>query len=468
MWYDERMFSQKRICFLSSFLLLIMVQWGIGAASVPLGPPLYDSAGSQALLADWDFSGQLSESERNATAQLSLYLTTMGRGDPLYVWFGHSGLVVADNNQDRSVMYDYGIFSFNDDFYQTFALGRLNYEVWATSAPTRYAVARSENRDVSRITLNLPEKAKLEVVNFLNYNIQPEQNTYLYHHYRENCATRIRDIIDKAVDGQFSLWAKTIPMDETLRQLVMRHTYASPFIDWTLNFLQSGTIDKPISLWEAMFLPAILEQALLEFSYVNQEGELVRIATDFEVINSEPVGTRPLNLEHWKSMTLPSFSFSLAIALIALIFLQLSFRSSFPRIQKMGLFLYGMINFTWTFALGMLSILLLFMMTISSHDVTYWNENIVIVTPWLLVMAIQSIKIAFRNQRSLRRFRKANTFFLIVTVVLIILKGVFFDLLIQQNWQIIVTLLPLYLFNSSIPFERLLVRTRLYDDSDEF
>lgn len=468
MCYDERMLPQKAIRLLSSLFLLFITLTQMGAISVKGGAPLEDPAGSQALLREWSFSNKEPELEPSTSSQFELLVTTMGRGDPLYVWFGHSGLVVTDKIQDRSVMYDYGIFSFDDNFYQTFALGRLNYEVWATSALARYDLAKSEDRDISIITLNLPEKTKLDIIHFLNFNLQPENSTYLYHHYRENCATRIRDILDKAVGGQFSAWAQSIPMEETLRQLVMRHTYASPFVDWTLNFLQSGEIDHPISLWEAMFLPAVLEQALLDFSYIQANGKLVPLAAKREIINTEPPGRRPANLDQWQSMTLPAFLFGLGIGLVSLVLLRIIVHSSIRFFQRGSLFLYGLLNFTWTFVLGALSLLLLFMMTISSHDVTYWNENIFFVTPWLLVMALQSLKVAFGNQRSLRRFRKANTFFLVLTGISILFKGVFVDFLIQQNWQIIFTMLPLYLCNSSIPFEKLFVRKRIIDDSDEF
>src|SRR5690554_2625162 len=155
MCYDERMLPQKAIRLLSSLFLLFITLTQMGAISVKGGAPLEDLAGSQALLREWSFSNKEPELEPSTSSQFELLVTTMGRGDPLYVWFGHSGLVVTDKIQDRSVMYDYGIFSFDDNFYQTFALGRLNYEVWATSALARYDLAKSEDREISIITLNL-------------------------------------------------------------------------------------------------------------------------------------------------------------------------------------------------------------------------------------------------------------------------------------------------------------------------
>jgi hypothetical protein len=467
MWYDGRMFPGNFLRRTVQILLVLLIGFPLVAVSLVPGSRFEDPNASQTMLAGRDFTKALTASEQLSADLLELHLTTMGKGDPLYVWFGHTGLVVTDKRNNRSVMYDYGIFSFDDDFYQTFAMGRLNYEVWATSAEARYDLARSENRDISNITIHVPDAAKMELVRFLNYNIQPENSTYLYHHYRENCSTRIRDIIDKAVDGQFQAWARAIPMDETLRQLVMRHTYASPFIDWTLNFLQSGSIDKPISLWEAMFLPAVLEQALLDFSYIDESGHEIPIATDRRILNSAPVGARAPVLESYQSMTLPGFWFGLLVGLVSLLFGRVIASSQSNGLRRFGQLVEGLLGFAWAMVVGVLSSLLLFMMLASSHDVTYFNENIVFATPWALVMAVQSLRGAFGKDAARRRFRQANTIMAILVGTTIVMKVIFLDLLVQQNWQILLTLLPMYLCNSSIPFERFFERKRrILDDSD--
>ena len=81
-------------------------------------------------------------------------LTTMGRDDPLYVWFGHTSLVVEDTRSGREVMYDFGIISFEEGFYRAFALGRMWYLTWATDAKMRIAMASSDQRDISTVELN--------------------------------------------------------------------------------------------------------------------------------------------------------------------------------------------------------------------------------------------------------------------------------------------------------------------------
>jgi len=109
----------------------------------------------------------------------------------------------------------------------------------------------------------------------------------------------------------------------------------------------------------------------------------------------------------------------------------------------------------------------LFMMVGSNHDVTYWNENIFIISPALLVVSYWALLMSFGNTKALRRFRKANTVMAIGVLIFLVLKLVLFDFLLQANWNIIVVSLSLYGANSTIPFEKIgLRKRRIIDDSD--
>jgi hypothetical protein len=400
-----------------------------------------DPRSSQNFLANYDFSKEITPQQLEVAKNLDFSLATFGRGDKIYLWFGHTALAITDKKSNRSVLYDYGIFSFDDNFYQTFAIGDLNYQVWATSTEMRYELTKEEKRDITVLPLNIPDETKLTILELLNFNVSEGNNTYLYHHYEENCSTRIRDIIDKAVDGQLKQWVTTIDFDETLRQLVIRHSYNSPFIDWLLNFLQSGTIDKPITLWDAMFLPSILEEALNNFTYINNKGESISLAPKVEVEYRAPENIRSKTLEKYKSTTPRTFIVAILVAFL-ISFLS---SSSFKIIKKIGFTL----NTLWSFVAFILSLLLLFMVLFSYHDVTYYNENIIFVNPFLGYLALMSLLALFGNKKAERGFKKGNSFLLVLTISFIVVKTLLPNYFYQQNWQIILTMVPLYLFNSS-------------------
>ena len=203
-------------------------------------------------------------------------LVTVGPGDPLYIWFGHTGLILENRETGRSYFYDFGNFSFESEhFYRNFAMGRLIYSAVGVSARAYMNYIVNENRDVTVQTLDLPEEAVAEMAAYLNWKVQPGNNTYLYHHYLDNCSTRIRDLIDLAVEGQLKE-ATDKPAGISFRGSFRRYSSHSWWADWLLSFLQGRTIDREITIWDTMFLPDEL---------MKQVGHLM-IATDG--------GTKPL------------------------------------------------------------------------------------------------------------------------------------------------------------------------------
>ena len=60
-------------------------------------------------------------------AQISIL--TCGPGSELYSLFGHSAIRVKDPVKQIDVVFNYGTFSFDENFYFNFAMGRLNYRL---------------------------------------------------------------------------------------------------------------------------------------------------------------------------------------------------------------------------------------------------------------------------------------------------------------------------------------------------
>lgn len=428
------------ICFIS--LLLFSLQ---AISFIPNSAP-FDPNNSALLLEDEDFFKENIFSNNKEEGRYTISLSTMGRGDPLYVWFGHSALVVTDNSTGRSVMYDYGIFSFDEGFYTTFALGRLWYESWATDTQMRFRLAKEEERDISLVHLNLSDDRALNILNFVNKTVEPDYSTYLYHHYRENCSTRIRDIINKATDGEFKNWATSIPSSYTIRELVSLSTASNPFIHFTLNFLQSKSIDEPITLWEEMFLPERLEKALLMFD----KDSPTQIVTEREIIHEAPLGRRVMNNQSKVRANLFMVLYSLLLAFV-LFFLRRGMENTiFKGLYRWYKSLYSILSISWTLIAAVFSSVLLFMMIVSNHDVTYFNENILIISPLSILMLISIIHQSFSKEPTYHFFEALNTISIALIGILLIAKGVFPEYLYQDNYEIMLILLPLFIGNSTL------------------
>ncbi len=369
-----------------------------------------------------DFTKKLALNQEAWIDKTKIELLTIGPGDPLYAWFGHSALIVTQPSGSK-VMYDWGIFDPNQPhFYLNFAMGRMYYYVVASEATWRIQEAIDEKRDVSLVELNFPKEGKFALISFLQKNIQTEYSTYLYHFYKDNCATRIRDVINAATGGEFETWAESEDTHTTLRSSAMPHMIHSPFIFWALDFLQGKTIDQDLNRYEDMYLPEKLHQAVLDFTYADG----TKLASNAQILQDTSnenirfsVTKNPVNYD-WAFI---SVGFAIGIFLMIV-------GKSHPKIRN---FILGLILLT----LGLLGSLLLFMMSVSDMDMTYFNLNILFVNPLLLIPAF-----SFLFQR--KNASKILTYAVYVMLFLFLARFILPSVFLQDNLRVLLSLLPIY------------------------
>jgi hypothetical protein len=352
----------------------------------------------------------------------------MGPGDELYFWWGHIALIIEDSITGRSRFYDYGIFSFqNDNFFYNFAFGRLLYSCGSSSAENSIAVYISTNRDVVIYNLDLPPEKRIAVRDFAEINILPENKDYYYHHFKDNCSTRIRDIIDFATDGQFQNQYGQAPGRFTLRQHVRRHTWFSPVVDWILNFLMGQDIDTPITVWEDMFLPSEVGMRIEEFSYSDSNGVIRKLVTGVEVVNKAE--SRPAVLDVPRKQWPREFVFSLILSAVFGFFFLLQVKN-----RGSGRVFAGLCMSLAGFVFGVAGLLLYFMSIFTNHDYTYHNVNMIFSTPLLLAAVPLGIRYALIKDDG-KRFKCGV---LLRFIWLLTALGVFVSMFIKllpQFWQ---------------------------------
>lgn len=371
-----------------------------------------------------DVDVKLAPNQLQWADEISISLLTVGPGDPLYAWFGHSALIVRQPN-GTSIMYDWGIFDASQEhFYLNFARGRMYYYVWASNSEWRIAEAIEEGRDVRLIELDLTAQAKWALSRYLGEHISGEYSTYLYHFYDDNCATRIRDLIDVATGGAFGRWARAQSTGLGARALTAAYMNHRPLIAWTLSTLQGRRVDRTESLWDAMFLPQSLEAAVAAFQGENGSS-LVKSAT---VLATRTTPQRQVR-------TSSDLAAILALTITLLLVLLWAADNDYRRIV-LGL-AYGL--------LAILGSLLLFMMLYSDMDMTYYNLNILLINP---ILFIPSYMMLARRRTS----STIITLFAGATIILILARLTMAALFVQDNLATLVVVLPLYL--SGATFQR--------------
>ncbi len=409
----------KKFFFILYFIVCLFSLWSISVTERKFDEKSFDSI----VLLNKYFGKdvELTDTEDEFWNQVHISLITVSKEDPVYSWFGHQALLLEFPNSEN-VMFDYGHFAFTDDFYLNFAIGRLWY--WCSASLESYEIDifNLQKRSAHAVELNFTSEQKKSVVEFLYNNITEENRTYLYHYYKDNCATRIRDIIDYALDGEFKKWSENFTA-YTYREETSRILYNSLFWISLLDFLQGSTIDKKNTLWEAMFLPENLEKAVLSYPDL-------AVKSSYLVDNRE-FDNRPANASEPQKYTYLFFIFGIILSLIILIF---HYRKRI---------VYNIITSVLMIILGLLGSLLFFMMFFTSHDVTWWNENIIFINPLLLVVGIMSI----RSQRYTKFLRRVWCFLFLDVVVLLFIKLILPTVFIQYNYPHILFVLPIYAVN---------------------
>jgi hypothetical protein len=377
----------------------------------------------------------------------------MGPGDELYFWWGHIALVIEDALSGESRFYDYGIFSFeSENFFVNFAFGRLLYHCGVSPTDLSYNVYKRNNRDIRVYTLDLPARKKEELRAFAEWNILPENRNYFYHHFYDNCATRIRDIIDLGVDGQFKARFGEAPGRYTLRQHIRRYMWFSPFFDWLLNFLMGQDIDKPITVWDEMFLPREIGDRIEDFSYRDPSGGERKLVSSLEVLNQAV--NRPRILEAPTRQWPGGLALGIAVAAVFFLLIHRGKRGEGNALAAVpsrvclgiGQSLLGLF-------FGLVGLVLFFMTFFTDHDYTYHNSNIIYINPLLLAAVPLGIILAAskhdpRRVRAGRLLRYLWTYVFfggLLTMAIKLLPGFY-----QQNQLTQALVLPVALVLSVI------------------
>ncbi len=191
--------------------------------------------------------------ELSAGARISLLTATPG--DELYSVFGHSALRVTDPETGLDEVYNYGTFDFDTpNFYLKFVRGQLLYKL--SVVPHEYFLLeyRYEGRGISEQVLNLSQEEKQRIYDFLQVNRQPGNEYYLYDFFYDNCATRIRDIVEVQLGPD---WGED-PVPEfsrSFRDMLKPYLESKPWVRFGIDLVLGLPADRKATPWHYMFLP---------------------------------------------------------------------------------------------------------------------------------------------------------------------------------------------------------------------
>lgn len=314
--------------------------------------------------------------------QAEISIVTIGpwQGE-LYTAFGHSALRVYDPQSSIDAFLNYGVFDFNQpNFYLNFARGHLNYKLDADPYPLYRDYYISQNRFVHEQVLNLNAEQAQKVFDYLYWNLEPENQYYLYDYFYNNCATKLRDVLKVALQEDVNFDSTFIKTDYTIRQLTDLYLEHQPWGDLGIDICLGLPMDKHASPYEYMFLPDYIEQSFNHATIRTDSTVLPLVKTTIPVYQ--------VQLEdHPKSLFHPWVVFGLFLLItIALTWLDVK---SNRQSKWFDAILFGVV--------GAIGLLLLLLWTVTDHKAAARNMNILWAMPLHLVFVplyLMSKKIA--------------------------------------------------------------------------
>jgi len=213
------------------------------------------------------FSQELSQ---NAVVSL----ITQDEGDELYAYFGHTALRIKDDSLGIDLAFNYGTFDFSTpNFYTKFAKGTLNYCLSVETYESLVFSSSHNKRTLREQVLNLTYEEKLKTYQLLVNYYNSEARYYRYDFFYDNCATKIRDIIQEATNNRID-FSKSNFKGHSYRQLIMPFLEKNYWIDFGINFILGLEADKKVPPEQYMFLPVYIHD-FLEGSDFAQNSQVV-------------------------------------------------------------------------------------------------------------------------------------------------------------------------------------------------
>jgi hypothetical protein len=363
---------------------------------------------------------------------LNVELLTMGPGQHPFFKFGHNAIRIRDSIDHSDQVYNFGTFSFGSPtLVEDFFRGRLLYWLSRDTMGTTLFHYASEHRSLIAQHLALSPAQKFELKHQLEINALAEHREYKYDYFFDNCSTRVRDAIDRAVGGQLRHALRT-PAAQTLRSHALR-ACAEILPEYLALTIGLGPlVDRPTDAWAETFLPEKLEAGVRKVSIRSVDGTVVPLV-DFEDILLEFPNTRPAQAPRW------TVRFFAAGALIGLVFVVAAVLSRKYRVASA---FFGAMLIVGGLMIGLLGLGLAALWALTDHAVAYRNQNLLLLSPLAVVLPWHGIQIAFRGVRAIAETR--HVALLLFVSALLPLAAKFTSIEQQDNGNLIAFCLPCY------------------------
>ncbi len=312
--------------------------------------------------------------------QLSVYseisIITADSGDNLYESFGHSALRLKDPILNLDLVYNYGVFDFDaPNFYSNFVKGRLLYKLVRYNFSYFLDGYKKDKRWIKQQVLNLTQPERQAFFLYLEQNATPQNATYLYDPFFDNCASKLTDITKDILKEKVEFVDEGIEKDLSFRELMNAQFHWNTWGSFGINLALGNKLDKRRNPIEYTYLPDYVYE-IFKRSTITRDGKTDPLVKKEILLSDFP------SQHNGPSLLSPLLVFGLLLVIV--------FYISFKKEKIIIRFLDG----TILMITGCIGAFLLFLWFFTNHSTTPNNFNIL----WAFPPNIYIGLLVFKNK----------------------------------------------------------------------
>jgi hypothetical protein len=348
----------------------------------------------------------------------------MEPGEVFWERFGHVAILVEDRAKGTATSYNFGFFDMAEPgFFGNFVRGKMRYFLAELPLADDLAQYRDEGRGVTVQWLDLSPIEARALARDLAVNARPEFARYRYDYYLDNCSTRVRDALDRALSGRLKQQLSGRSRGNTWRSESVRLAWPAPWMAFGFHLGLGGLADRPLSRWDEAFIPMRLRESLRE---VKGDGGKPLVSSEEQLLPHR-ISLPPEEEPGWRVAALViGLAMALAITWLG---------GRRPRL------LAGLALPFWLLA-GMAGSLMAFIWFGTAHYAGHQNENLLLLSPLALGLLPGGWRV-LRGRDGGRVFRILLWALAALAACAAFLE--FLPFLRQQNLEWVLLLLPIHL-----------------------
>jgi hypothetical protein len=376
-------------------------------------------------------------SQQPAASSLQVWLITFGEGELYWEKFGHNALWFRDSTRRIDAAYNWGMFDFaKPGFLMEVIGGEMQYWVEAFPGTGLIEAYRQRDRTVVVQRLNLTPAQAEKAFMLSQTNALDANKFYPYQYFRDNCSTRVRDMIDAALGGALKSAMSSSRVPRTYRSETLRLVDDMKLTQFGIDVALGRPADRELTAWENAFVPSRLRDAIREVRVrPDSAGAPVPLVAEERTLHESST--------HFERDTTPRlWPAYLAIGLLLAALLvgvdAMSTKSGRSGLERLLRFEAGAVSLI----AGALGLVVALGWLITRHVFWYNNNNLMVLNPLSLFLAVLA-PVSIWKPRYARPVAILAVIVLMGSAIALIAYAV--PSLRQDNLPLILLFLPLHL-----------------------